>query len=416
MESLLLTDTPSRSKFFSQTALLNLRYWQAWLGTKPVEITTLDRERNRIIRGVSFALELEEAWPTVGELIVIFSPYMERRGHWDIWNNILDRAIQVARQSNDVANETTLSALMARLLFQQSRLKESVASYRRVIRLARLIGDSFNEARACSNLGYYYTEQGQWCRAETLCYHALQLFQQLGSKHGRAHTENHLGILYTRQHSWDQARQHLERACAIWESMGDEHGLMRGLLNMGLLYVDARQPEQALSYLEKAFAQAHLSGEDLDSGIIHSNIGIAYMYLENLEQAEAHIRQAEAIFQRYSNLAELSRAWNSMGLVYFQQNKWAEAMLYLEKSLELRRSLGIKYEEIEVLLDIGECELLRGNQLQAMARLQEVKHLIGPQPGQGPYRYLQPRLAQYQNLLMKKSQDLSKTKTAITQL
>ena len=308
MASISLTDTHSRSNFFRQTTLLNLRYWHAWLGNKTADIATLDRERNRIIRGISFALDLGEAWPSVGELIVIFSPYMERRGHWDIWNGILNRAIKVARQIKDVANETTLSALLARLLFQQSCFKESVINYRRVIRLARQIGHSFNEARACSNLGYYYTEQGQWYRAEILCCHALHLFQQLGSHHGCAHTENHLGFLYTRQHRWEQARQHLERACAIWQSIEDNHGLMRGFLNLGGLYNDMEQPKEALIFLEKALHQAQLTGEEVISGRIYINISKACRLSGDLSEAKTYSKQVIAIFKQFSNLAELARA------------------------------------------------------------------------------------------------------------
>lgn len=399
MASIPLTDPQSRAKFFHESILNNLHYWQTRLEAKINDVATLDREYNGMVKAISFALNLDRAWPVAFQLIVTLSPFMERRGYWNTWQWVLPRSLETANRLADMPAEVTLSALLARLLFQQSRFKEGTACYRRTIHLARQIGDQFNEARACTNLGYHFIEQGYWHRAEVLCCHALRLFEMLDSDHGRAHTENHLGILYTRQYRWREAQQHLERACSIWQAMGDHHGLMRGYLNLGGLYNDAEESDEALRYLEKALQLAQQTGESIDIGIIHTNIGKSYRLLGTWEQAEVHTRQAEVIFQSYSDLVELSRAWNGLGLIYCQQDRWTEAILYLEKSLEVWRSLGIKFEEVEVLLDISECELLRGNKTEAATRLQEVEQLIGADPQRGPYRHLQPRLEKYRRSL-----------------
>jgi Flp pilus assembly protein TadD len=99
---------------------------------------------------------------------------MERRGLWNVWNSMLRRAIQMADFVGDEVASVNLSALLARLLFQQSYFTEASHTYRQTIRLARKTRDKFNEARACSNLGYYYAENGQWYRAEVLCCYALK--------------------------------------------------------------------------------------------------------------------------------------------------------------------------------------------------------------------------------------------------
>jgi len=402
-----LSDTQDRANFFQQTILNNLRYWQAWLQANQANVSAMDRERTNMVRAISYAYNFEPCWPLVLELVQTLSPFMERRGHWESWNWALTRAVKTAARLGDTSAQVTLSILLARLLFQQSRPKESTHYYRRAIRLARQMGDQFNEARACSNLGYHFIEHGQWHRAEVLCCHALTLFEALDSDHGRAHTENHLGVLYTRQHRWQKAQHHLEQACNIWQAMDDDHGLMRGYLNLGLLYIDAEQPSQALSYLEKALQLAQQTGENIDIGIIHTNMGKAYRLLEDWEKAEEYTKQAEAIFQSYSNLAELSRAWNGLGLIYCRQDRWDEAISYLEKSLDVWRSLGIKFEEVELLLDIGECELLRGNRTEAATRLQEIEHLIGSDPERGPYRHFQPRLEKYRRDLTERKQQNS---------
>ena len=395
MAYLSLTDTEQRTAFFRASALRNLHYWQARLTTNTDLLPP--EEHNNLLRAVKMALPLDEAWPLLYDIVTGVSPLLERRGRWEAGHWAISHALEAARRRHDSAAEVTLSALTARLLFQQSRYPESVRAYRRVIRLARRIGDKFNEARACTNLGYHFAEQGYWYRAEVLCCYALDLFEQIDSNHGRAHTENHLGILYTRQHRWQEAQQHLEQACNIWQTMGDEHGLMRGYLNIGLLHVDAKQPDQALDYLEMALRQTQLTREKITIGRVYLNMGKAFRLLLDWSQAEVYTKEAESIFEACSDLTELSRTWNGLGLIYFHQRRWGEANLYLEKSLNLWRRLGIKFEEIEVLLDIGECEMWQGYYVQAAERLREVEQQIGLTSEQGPYRHLWPRLNQYRH-------------------
>jgi tetratricopeptide (TPR) repeat protein len=387
-----LTDVESRANYFHRRVLLNLQYWGDYVAANTTDIAALDGERPRIVRAISFGLELNEAWSIAYKLITAFSPYMERRGFWEPWNSVLSWAIKAAHRSEDVAAEVNLSSLLARLLQRQGRDRQAIAYYRRAITLSRRIGDYFNEARACTNLGYLYIEQGYWRRAEVLCCHALTIFEQISSDHGRAHTENHLGILYTEQNLWDKARQHLECACALWQSMGDDHGLMRGFINLGMLYLEQDQPDKALVYLEKALDQARLTGEEAEIGTIYRNIGLVHRRKGEPAKAEMYARQAEAIFQRFSNLPKLALVRDNLGLACLAQGKWQEAWQQLESALETWRDLKHEYGEIRTLLYMVEYELARGDYSKAAARLDELEQLDRQNNWIQRYPGLQPLL------------------------
>ncbi len=385
MAKVTLTDTQSRARFFDQSILINMRYWQTWVEDKIADIAALDRKRNGVVRAISFALDFEEAWPFVRELIETFSPYMERRGYWDTWNWVLSRAIKIANRLGDVEGVATLSALFARLLRRQSRFRESTVYYRQAIRMSRQIGDHFNEARACTNLGYYYIDHGRWHRGEVLCCHALTIFEQLDNNYGQAHTENHLGILYTEQCLWNKAQQHLERACAIWESMGDDHGLMHGYINLGKLFYDMDCANEALFYQEKARENAELTGDKNVMGLAYMNIGIVHILRNELTEAETYLRQAKAIFQRLSSTRNLIHVREYLGALFTKQQKWSKAIFYLETALEAWRSLGHKYSEIRTMISLMEYELAQGNQQQATARLKEIESFFDQYDPTGRY-------------------------------
>jgi tetratricopeptide (TPR) repeat protein len=329
------------------------------------------------------------------DLLVTFAPYMERRGHWATWKQLLDRADKAAQQLEDMAGLITLSALLARLLQRQSQLTQAIYHYRQVIRWARQSKNLYEEARACTNLGYLYIEEGHWHRAEVLCCHALTIFESINSNHGRAHTENHLGFLYTRQSIWEKAEHYLEQACLIWQSMGDNHGLMRGFINLGVLYNERERPDLALPALEKARQYAELAGEEAEIGKIYLNMGVTCRLKGESVQAEACAWQAEAIFRRFSNSSDLALVWINLGAAYTDQGWWQEAEKYLETALKACQTLKYEYGEIKALMGIIEYELARQDYQQAARRLSRLEDFIQAPDKILRYRYLQPHLTKY---------------------
>jgi tetratricopeptide (TPR) repeat protein len=361
---------------FRRYVLINLKYWQDYLATRLADTASLDQGHNRIIKALSFGFELEEAWPFVRDLIEAFSPYMERRGSWEVWRWVLSQAFAAARRSGDTSGEIIISALLARLLQRQSHFKQAILYYRAAIRAARRIGDRYNEARACSNLGFLCSEQGHMWRAEALCCRALATFKQLESRHGQAHTHNHLGSLYTRQGRWELGQKHFERACDLWQTMGDEHGLMRGLNNLGALYNEMGLPDEALSCFERALRQARLTGEETEIARIYTNMGVSYRLKREPIQAENYARQAEAIFQRISNSMGLAEVWGNLGLACLDQGKWQEAVSHLQASLTMWRNQKNERAEIKTLLYLVEYEGLRGDPQVGVSRLEQVERLL----------------------------------------
>jgi tetratricopeptide (TPR) repeat protein len=388
MAMIFLAVTQNYTLFFRRQVVRNIQYWQQYVATSNSDHQALDRERERLIKAITFGLEVEEAWPQVYELVKALAPYMERRGYWDTWNRILDRALEIARQRQDQPSEIDLSALLARLLYRQSRFRESVSIYRRVIHLARRLGREYDEARACTNLGFYYVEQGYWYRAEVLCWHALMLFEQIDNNHGRAHTENHLGVLYLRQKMWPEAQHHLKRACAIWQASGDGHGLMRGYANLGFLFNEMKQPDEAMFYLKKALDQAEQVGEEIIIGSIYTNMGTAFQLHGQLKEAQTYYRQAEVIFRRYSSLTYLADVHEYLGKMYLDQKQWSKSSSHLETALKIWRTLGNKYKEIQIILYFAESEQLQGSKAQAKSRLKEAENLLEQQDATGRYRHL----------------------------
>lgn len=353
---------------FCQSIILNLSYWQTFL-TKNDDFGAWDWERPRILRAISFGLDLADAWQMTYELIVAYSSHVEKRGLSEQWNGILLQAVDSAEQYKDETAEINLRLILARLLRKQGAFFHASQIYCSVIRLCQRVADAFNEARAYTNLGYLYIERGQWLRAEILCLHALALFEQIENDYGQAHTLNHLGLLHIRLHKWRQAEHYLDQACTAWRAMGDEQGLLLGLINHGLLYNEMECPNHALLYLRDALALAQQFGNDAQIGSIYINMGIAYRLLGMPTTAESYAKQAESLYRRFSNLVGMALAWDNLGLACFDRHQLPTARQHLEKSLDVWRQLQNRHDEIRTQLYLVECALAEKNIAEAKERM-----------------------------------------------
>ena len=387
-------------QFFRSRVIDNVQYWQEYVAQQTTDIVALDDERDQIIKAISFAFDLEETWESLYTLIIDFSPYMERKGYWESWGWVLQRAIGLARHIGDGDGESNLSALLGLMLQRQNRFKEAILQHRRTIQIARRTENQFALARAYSNLGYIYLDRGYWYRAEVLSCHALRLFEQMESDYGCAYTQNHLGLLYMRQHRWELAQQHFEQAYAIWEVSGDTYGRLKGLINFSALCITKKQADQALNYLEQAQQQAKQLQNETEFGLIYLNKGIAYEMKGELLTAETYYRQAERIAHKFSNLKDLAFIWDNLSTVFIQQKKWAEAAFYLEKTLTTWQELGSISGQIIALFNFIDYAIAKGNNEETIVYLQQIEILLKQNTQDSPLQRFHRQLEQYRRKLI----------------
>lgn len=336
---------------------LNLTHWIRYVQQHQADVSALDTEREQILAAILYGFRGRDVWLLVYQLITEFTAYMERRGHWDSWQRILEQAIRTSQHTQNIHEILTLRLLSARLSQHQHCVDDTIKQYRQIIKLARRYNNRYEEARACTNLGYLFIERGLWYRSEILCCYALAIAREIKSDHIQAHTENHLGELYTRQERWAVAEQYLVRACDLWRRNNDLHGLMRGLINLSLLYNFQNLATQSLVVLKEALQCAETIGDETEIGGIYLNMAVAYRLQKNFTEAQQYAFQAKTIFERFNDLPRLALTMTCLGLSYIGQDKLLMGRQYLLGALDLWRHLDNKYRQAQTLSYLMEYEL-----------------------------------------------------------
>jgi len=329
-----LNTTQSRQSFFQQAITRMATHWSESQAVQDLQVTVLDKERETILKAITLALDVKPAWGITKNLITTFTPYMERRGHWDVWQDVLTNAINKAETQNDDDTVITFTVLLARIFKSQTRYAEMVKLYAQVIRLAKKSGNQYEEARACTNLGYYFVTTANWWRAEVLNCHALELFESLKSNHGLAHTHNHLGQLYQQKYNWEKAKFHFLEATKIWEAMQDRHGLFHVYNNLGNISLEEKKFNKALELFQQAQTQAEITGDVLNSIISYRNIAITYLDSGQYDLAKQFALKAETLCKKYKDEISLAKTWQVLGEIESQTQQSKSALQYFDQALE----------------------------------------------------------------------------------
>jgi tetratricopeptide (TPR) repeat protein len=99
--------------------------------------------------------------------------------------------------------------------------------------------------------------------------------------------------------------------------------------------------------------------------------GMIAMVLGHLEQAKADTQRGLEISEQIEHTLGVAMAFNNLGVVAAQEEKWQETLTYFEKSLAQRQQIGDMYGLVMSYNNLGELYLHMGNLVQGQEYLEQ---------------------------------------------
>jgi tetratricopeptide (TPR) repeat protein len=204
---------------------------------------------------------------------------------------------------------------------EQNRYSESIATYKKAIEIAELIGDNFMLAICLSNMSDDYTYMGKLDEAESAVTRSLDISRQIGEESLRDQSLRYRARIFLQRGEPLKAIPDLQDATTVSEKAGLKYGIHRS----------------------------------------HADLALAYLALSNLETAYHHATQG--LVHAGDNDWWRSYAYYVLGQVETARGNWDQAVEHFECSIELdlgdddRRSLAsTQYHYAAALLEMGESE------------------------------------------------------------
>ncbi len=368
---------------FRQFIVTNSRHW---LNCAREDIDRLWHERSQVLKGLSYALSLPEAWPLARELMLYLSPPMVRQGLAVEWERFLTRAIARSLEEKDpvVIDFRLQLGILYRL---QGRLPEAQHCFKEALNLCGQYNSSTHYWTLLNQLGLAARLSAQPEQALAYCRQVLVEQNLPVSEHAEA--LNVMGLVAYDRRQWEKALNYFEQALTRYRLLDDSYEIARILNNRGLVLLrNGRWDEAEASYRE-AIRQFQVSGDETERFKSLMNLGNIFLMRQDYKTAIRQYQVALPVFQKCNFLVDLAHTYNNLGMAHAGLADWKVAEAYFLASLELWRNLEDTHNLANVLDNLGNMFIKARQLKQANELLNQALQVLSTTPDNPAKTYLQ---------------------------
>lgn len=305
---------------------------------------------------------------------------------WDFRQDNPRRALTLAAETSSVASLLPYPKGMAESLLARAFASFTLAQFdaarkdaERAQALFESFGDSLSVRKTLNLQGMIFGELGQLTKALKIFLANQSLCQELHDVKGQADASNNAALMFTYLSDYPNALETYLLALRLYESLEHLDGSARALENIGLTYLEMGCYEAALSHLQRSlkFAQDKASAQ---YAITLMNAGRALTGLGELELALECSLNSLKLFETHGDLANMSYALDSTGVIYLELGRLTEAHRYLKQALKIKETVGDRLGQAKTRLYLGQLFSRQGKQelaVKAFCKAYEDANQVG---------------------------------------
>ncbi|MBS1538460.1 MAG: LuxR family transcriptional regulator [Bacteroidetes bacterium] len=260
-------------------------------------------------------------------------------GKFEEATTICNQAFELCRDTIYRQGLAGCHSLNARLLVNARKRDEAIEELLKSIVLLEEIGNTHYKAHQLYLLAICYFHSEQYSVSRQYSEKALEMFREVGDEYGEADALSILASVCGQTSDYKCALEYglLSYELQIKNNLLNDAGSR--LINISTIYSDQAEHSQAINYLLQA-------------------IDLKLKYKEAFDSRKEETGSPIYVYNHYTfikkpNDRTLSDAYINLGTAYQAIGNYTEASQYLQKALEIKRTLGDNYGEAAALNNIG---------------------------------------------------------------
>jgi tetratricopeptide (TPR) repeat protein len=235
------------------------------------------------------------------------------------------------------------------------------------------LGNLKRQATVLNNLGIDYYYEGDWVKALDVYGRSQELFERIGDVTNVAMAKNNIAEILSDQGHLDEAEQLFEDVRAAVDAAGHRELSLLARLNLGRTAARAGRLNEADELLLEAKAGFHEMRASAFEQEAHARIAEAAVLAGDHARALREVELAELAGE--SNAPPQLRAvlFRVRGYAHLQMHKPKEALLEFDRSVQIAREVGARYELALSLRLTARLRQSETEAAQAQALLDELK-------------------------------------------
>lgn len=327
--------------FYFQLARVSIREWEiteSALQQIQLAWSRVDRQDTRLLL----------AWPERT------SRFLTRRGHWQIFMQWANVAVNSGRSAGDLNLEAWGNHYLGIGAEHLGKNDEALIHFQAALHLLEQIEHYYGIATTLANIGRMHHILGDLDQA--LLYHKKSLVQlrDMSNYEGIASNLSSIGQIYRKQNLPELALNNYKQALEIRQNLGDRGYEADAYLDVGQIYEQSGRLDLAFPLYRKCLKMSrdagHLTGE---ANALDKLGKIAYEQ-GNYAEAEEYLQRSLEIWTKLQYGQKEASARNLIGAIYCRIGNLEDALTHFNSSREMWKSLNVSHEEALNSWNVGE--------------------------------------------------------------
>lgn len=251
------------------------------------------------------------------------------------------RGLQLAETSGDKTWQPKFCEMRGHIHANLLQFDSAMLFFNRAMTGYAAIGDQKGQANTYFKQAWVHKKHNELPQAAEADLRALRLMENLKDQEGIAHGLAQVAEDLFLQERAEEGLQYALRSIQIAEKNGLQQQWVYSMRTAGFIQFKLRQPEQALRYFDQALAKAKtLHFMPVELARLLNDRGNALKHLKRYPEALENYRECLQIAEKYQVDMAKSAAWANLGEVYLKTGRYAQALPYQLKTIELQERNG----------------------------------------------------------------------------
>lgn len=167
-----------------------------------------------------------------------------------------------------------------------------------------------------------------------------RLFDSLGHPAGLSRVNNEMAVFYSKNEEYEKAFAALDKSEFAAKKAGDQESLGTSFANRGAILVKQGNYEEAQPFFEEVLTIRTQQKDSVGLGYVYLNFSEYEMFKGNLDASIAWVEKSSIIRQKIGDSQGVAVNNVIMGEIYFNAERYEEAIPYFYKTIELATPIG----------------------------------------------------------------------------
>lgn len=252
----------------------------------------------------------------------------------------------------------------------------AVVNYLKAIEYYSRVGSIQGKIDSYSKLGMSYKALNDLKNAIVALNHSFENAQYINDRKQIAQTLYKLSVLYFDIKDLMKSLEYISKSYDICLEIKSDIGAANALIMYGYIYYEKDLPSQAIPYFQKSIEYSKKINDFELMQLGYMNLAMCYKEISDYDNALLNQFISNDLLQKMERTEDLLLAYFNTGLVLSDLNRSKEAEEYLNKSLELAKSLNNSTGIAQAYLGLGEILIKSKNYSKAEKLLHEAEAIF----------------------------------------